>query len=161
MKRLAMIAIWLPVVANAHTGNRLFSIPYVSVDDLAHIEMDGDVADWKDLLGEPTVTPLDFHMFSHQALSSYDQYDPGNLDFRVWIAWGDEGKLYVAAEAADDVYRSDEFEYVFYTSDHVSLKVDGDHSGGQFIFLGNAATRAETADPRSRRGGTRQGPSVI
>ena len=136
MKALAvLLASLLPIPTIAHIGDRVFQIPYVSADDLADIRMDGDLTDWKDLLGEPALTPLDFQLFYHQALTSYDKYDPSNLDFRIWMAWGDGGKIYVAIEAADDVYRNHEVEGgIHYFSDHVVMKIDGDHSGGQYLF---------------------------
>ncbi len=135
MRLLAvLLSIWLPLAAVAHTGDRVFSIPYLSADNLATIELDGDLTDWKDLFGEPTFTALDFTMFAHQ-LMSYSEYDPANLDFRIWMAWADGGKIYVAAEAADDVYRSrDVHDGIHYFNDHISLMVDGDHSGGRFSF---------------------------
>ena len=134
---IALLALALPIArpAIAHTGDRVFSIPYVSEKDLTHILMDGYVDDWKELIGEPTVTPFDFYPFYHKALTSYAEYDPANLDFRIWMAWGDGGKLYVALEAADDVYRNTYDENgIYYSSDHVIILVDGDHSGGRYLI---------------------------
>ena len=143
----ALLAIWLPLAANAHTGDRVFSISYLSADDLAYIELDGDLTDWKDLFVEPTFTALDFTMFAHRS-TSYSQYDPANLDFRIWMAWSDGGKIYVAAEAADDVYRSrDVHPGIHYFNDHIVLSVDGDHSGGRFIYPETSSTSGP--DPRN------------
>ena len=134
MKAFAVL-LMLTIPVTAHIGDRVFPIPYVSADQLAAIQLDGDVTDWKDLLGEPTLTPLDFQLFYHKSLTSYSEYDPANLDFRIWMAWGDGGKIYVAAEAADDVYRSHEIpDGIHYFSDHVVMMIDGDHSGGQYLF---------------------------
>ena len=129
--------------ASAHIGDRVFFIPQVSADDLATIEIDGDVEDWKELFGEPTVTPFDFTAFYHPALTSYAEYDPGNLDWRIWLAWADGGKIYGAAQAADDLYRNVDFEGGHFLSDHLVLKVDGDHSGGQYAYLAGATENKE------------------
>ncbi len=140
----ALVIVWISAApALAHLGDRVFSIPYLSADDLAYIELDGDVTDWKDLFVEPTLTALDFTMYHHQALTFYSEYDPANLnlDFRLWMGWADGGKIYVAAEAADDVYKLRETDTgIHYFNDHIALMVDGDHSGGPFIFLGRSSS---------------------
>ena len=128
-----------PNTAIAHTGERLFSIPYVSAEDVAHIQLDGQLDDWKDLFEDPTVTALDFHPWHFEGITSYSECDPANLDFRIWLAWGDGGKIYGAVEAADNVYRNDERDNVHYFSDHLAMMVDGDHSGGRYVFLGSGA----------------------
>ena len=119
----------------------MFSIPYISADELATIELDGYLDDWKELSAEPTLTPFDFNMFYHPALTSYAEYDPGNLDFRIWVAWTDGGKIYVAAEIADDVYRNVDDESGHFLSDHIAMKVDGDHSGGSTRISGAQSQR--------------------
>lgn len=116
---LVLVLAILSTQASAHVGNRVFSIPYVSADQLT---MDGDLADWKDLFGEPLVTRLDFNLSWHY--DPPEKYDPANLDFRAWMAWSDDGKVYVAIEASDDVFRNSGG-----VADQVALIVDGDHSG--------------------------------
>ena len=145
MKALAAL-LMLTIPVTAHVGDRVFSIPYLSADDLAYMELDGDLTDWKELFVEPTLTALDFNMYYHPSVTSYAEYDPGNLDFRIWMGWADGGKIYVAAEAADDVYKGIDEQMqpstpngFFYTSDHVVLMVDGDHSGGEYIYIPNDA----------------------
>lgn len=134
---IMILLLALAAPAAAHTGDRVFFIPYVSPDDLAYMQLDGYVDDWKEMFEEPTVTPFDFTPFYHPALTSYAEYDPSSLDWRIWLAWGDGGKLYAALQAADDLYRNVDDETVgHYSSDHFVLKVDGDHSGGQYVFLG-------------------------
>lgn len=122
---LVLVLAILSTQASAHVTDRVFSIPYVSADQLT---MDGDLADWKDLFGEPTATRLDFDMHWHAEPSGEfnppAKYDPANLDFRSWVAWSDDGKVYVAIEATDDVYRNSDG-----IADQVALIVDGDHSG--------------------------------
>ena len=126
---LVLVLAILSTQASAHVGERVFSIPYVSADQLT---LDGDLADWKDLFGEPMVTRTDFELSWHY--DPPDEYDPANLDFRAWMAWSDHGKVYVAIEASDDVYRNTDDGRL---SDHVALMVDGDHSGGEFVFFGD------------------------
>ena len=131
----AVLLLLLPQPGIAHIGDRVFSIPYLSAYDLATIELDGYVEDWKELLGEPTLTPFDFNPFYHAALTSYAGYDPSSLDFQAWVAWTDGGKLYVALEAADNLYRDYDDPTDHYFSDHIVLEIDGDHSGGEYVFL--------------------------
>ncbi len=138
----AVLANSLP--SGAHMGDRLFPIAYLSPETLADIELDGHVEDWVDALGEPTLSPLDFTLMSHPSLISYDQYDPSNLDFRIWLGWTKEGKIHAATEFADDVYRNDD-PPIFYFADSIALLVDGDHSGGPYEFI-NAHGPNETPE---------------
>ena len=82
----------------AHQGPRVYPILELSDEDLAQIDiMDGSIDDWLAVVGEPTMTALDFY-----ALGSYH---PADLDFRIWLAWHDHtDRIYVAMERADDVH---------------------------------------------------------
>ena len=53
------------------------------------------------------MTPLDFILWSHPSLASCDQFDPSNLDFRIWLAWTRDGRIHVAGEFADDIYENE------------------------------------------------------
>ncbi len=125
MKTIVLLLALASTQAIAHDGDFSFSIPYVSPDQLT---IDGDLSDWKELFSEPTATRLDFNMHWHAEPSGEfnppDKYDPANLDFRSWVTWSDDGKVYVAIEATDDVYRNSDG-----IADQVALIVDGDHSG--------------------------------
>ena len=60
-----------------------------------------------------------------------------HIDFRVWLAWHRElNRIYVAAQGADDVLvdQSDDFWDGWYWDGMVRLEVDGDHSGGIFVW---------------------------
>ena len=85
----------------AQESERLY--PFVELTDanLAQIDVtDGSINEWVDLLGEPTLTPLDFQTGSAG-------YDPADMDYRVWLAWhGATQRLYVAVERSDDIYLS-------------------------------------------------------
>ena len=146
---IAVLADALP--SAAHLGDRLFPIAYLSPETLANIELDGHVEDWVDAVGEPTLTPLDFYLQSHPSLNSYHQYDPSNLDFRIWLAWSPPGRFFVAGEFADDLYRHKD-NTVFYFSDSVALMVDGDHSGGAYEFIGSHGPgETREIDPRANK----------
>ena len=122
-----------------HVGDRLYPISYLSEETLAALDLDdASVEDWVEAVGEPALTPLDFDLASWGSqVTSYDQYDPANLDFRIWLGWSGDGKIHVASQFADDVYYNEYGSGPFNTFDlydHISLMVDGDHTGGQYWF---------------------------
>ena len=91
---LTVLAVGFP--AGAHVGDRLLAIPYLSEKTLANIELDGDVDDWAEVLGPPILTPLDFRVRQQEPFHGkvlYDEYDPANLDFRIWMGWSPPGRL--------------------------------------------------------------------
>ena len=55
-------ALWagLPARADAHVGGRVFPIPELTDEMLAVIQLDGDVHEWFDQIGEPALTSVDF-----------------------------------------------------------------------------------------------------
>ncbi len=130
----------LPARAGAHVGSRVFPIPELTDEMLAVIQLDGDVHEWFDQIGEPALTSVDF------LNTGKEQHDPADLDFRIWLAWHDEpARLYVAFVAADDSYvnthtyeadnsrsSTDDMMSGFPDgNDGIVLGVDGDHSGGR------------------------------
>ena len=121
--------------AGAHVGGRVFPIPELTDEMLAEIQLNGFVEEWSDLVGEPTLTTLDFtHGGGGESL------DPSDIDFRIWLAWHDDpARIYAALVAADDVYKNTHtYDVDWNTSirsdmvgnDSIRLGVDGDHSGG-------------------------------
>ena len=120
-------------VANAQPPDRIYPIMQLTDRDVAEIDVtDGSVEDWENIVGEPTLTPLDF------AEPFGGSYDPSDMDFRIWLGWHDAtDRIFFAMERVDDVYvnefdREDENEnevMVFHDSS-VEFAVDGDHSGG-------------------------------
>ena len=129
------------VAVAAHVGDRVFPIPYLSEETLARLDLDdGSVEDWLDAVGEPTLTPIDFNLWSDTETTSYDRLDPANLDFRIWVGWSRDGRIHVAGEFADDVYVNEydplEFPNFFFDAhDSMGFLIDGDHTGGEYVFL--------------------------
>ena len=112
-------------------SERLFRFPELTDEMLVQIDLkDGSVEDWEEILGDPTLTPLDFKT------PPETNYDPSSLDFRIWLAWHDAtDKLFLAAEFVDDVFLStyDRYGSAFppFTDSAVWFFVDGDNSGGR------------------------------
>ena len=123
---MALVNLGVPLAADAHTGDRVYPIVELTDEMLAQIDLkDVSVQDWIDLLGEPVLTALDFET------RDGDSYNPGDMDFRIWLAWHDESdKLFVAGQFADDAtqVKNSIYDNVLRV-DTVLLFVDGDHSG--------------------------------
>ena len=123
----------------AHNGDRVIPIRYLSEETLALLDQDdGIVEDWVDAVGEPVLTPLDFNLWSGYDIS-YDQHDPANLDFRIWLGWSQDGRIHVAGQFVDDVYVNEYDPLVApywypHVHDSMSLLVDGDHTGGEYFY---------------------------
>ena len=126
----------LPAPSEAHSGGgRVFPFAELTDGMLERIQLDdGTVDEWYGLIGEPTLTLLDF----------IDEWggeppDPSDFDFRIWLAWHDEpARIYLALVASDDRYRNthdyssdDPLERdLVGDNDALILGIDGDHSGG-------------------------------
>ncbi len=146
MSLLSLLALLLPLVpandAHAHVGDEIYLFYELLDEDLYAIDLtDGSVEDWYDVLGEPSLTAVDFHY-------PYSQYDPESLDNRFWLGWHRRsGTLWVAMERFDDIYVNNYAGEILesglptmfrpamvYWDSHLSFMVDGDHSGGQYLF---------------------------
>ena len=143
MSRNPIIKLWHPALglllslamsAGAHVGDRVYPIAYLSDEMLERIDLeDGSVDEWYELVGEPTMTLLDFADNWGQR-----EPDPSDLDFRIWLAWHDDpARFYVAFVASDDVYKNTH-DYSaqdgILWNDGILLAIDGDHSGGAGCF---------------------------
>ena len=127
--------------AEAQESERLYPFVELTDADLAQIDVtDGSVDEWVDLLGEPTLTALDFQIRPDGA-----SYDPSDMDYRVWLAWhGATQRLYVAIERSDDIYVNNyegagtppSCNLMTGHDSSANFIVDGDASGGQYLFLG-------------------------
>ncbi len=138
--------------AEAQESERLYPFIELTDADLAQIDVtDGSIDEWIDLLGEPTLTALDFQTDPDRA-----PYDPADMDFRVWLAWhGATNRLYVAVERSDDIYinnydgsdaASPECVSMWGHDSSVNFRVDGDASGGKYAFY-----LEEIEDPDERQ----------
>ena len=123
----------LAVSTRAHVGDRVYPISELTDEMLAQIDLkDGLWDEWRELMGEPTMTILDFRkIFEEQ------EFDLADLDLSLWLAWHDAlNRFYVAAVLSDDQAGSVEtFQdpSSFNRHDSITLKVDGDHSGGELV----------------------------
>ncbi len=132
--------------AEGQESERLYPFVELTDADLAQIDVtDGSVDEWVELLGEPTLTALDFQAHPRAP------YDPVDMDYRVWLAWhGATQRLYVAVERSDDIYNTYEegdaaeggdasfpcISMLVHDSS-VVFDVDGDASGGRYSFSSN------------------------
>ena len=130
------IGIFFPILLagsslDAKFSDRLYPIAELTDEMRSSIDLkDGSIDDWLEVLGEPTLTPLDFCTDP-----SWPGYDPSSYDFRIWLAWHDAtNHLFVAVEIIDDFHVT---EYDRYGDSFaaggdaaVLFLVDGDRSGG-------------------------------
>ena len=129
-------------VTHAHIGDEIYPFYELLDEDLDRINLtDGSVEDWYDVLGEPSLTAVDFHY-------PYSQYDPESLDNRFWLGWHRRsGTLWVAMERFDDIYVNNYageivegmiLPTMHFWDSYFSFMVDGDHSGGRYWFTLNS-----------------------
>ena len=132
----------LASVTHAHIGDEIYPFYELLDEDLDRIDLtDGSVEDWYDVLGEPSLTAADFYY-------PYSSYDPTNCDNRFWLGWHRRsGTLWVAMERFDDIYHNNYAGEIlepglptifrptmFRWDSYFSFMVDGDHSGGRYLF---------------------------
>ena len=115
----------------AHTGDEIYPFYELLDEDLDRIDLtDGSVEDWKEVVGEPSLTASDFFWL-------FDSYDLSDLDLRIWLAWNESsGTLWVAMERFDDLYLNSYdgaglHEMVTWDSS-IAFMVDGDHTAGKY-----------------------------
>lgn len=135
-------------------------IPYVSEGE---IQLDGQLDDWSEVLGPPLLTASDFHLWQGAPMHEkplYVDFDPANLDFRIWLGWRTPGRVFVAAEFTDDIIR-DDGSPLFHGADGLVIAVTPDsreraHSYAvrpagyivqPFPDVGNNAARWSVNDP--------------
>lgn len=114
-------------------GDRVHPIAELTDEQIAMIDiMDGSIEDWLEVVGEPTLSGMDFYPVG----ITLGDYDPASFDFRLWLGWHDgSNRLYVAMEQVDDVYVNKYIDSNMQAHDSaVALYLDGDHSGGRFQF---------------------------
>ena len=119
--------------AHAHVGDEIYPFYELLDEDLEHIDLtDGSVEDWLEVVGEPSLTALDFVWGDHR-------YDPWEVDFRIWLAWHQgSSTLWIAMDRVDDFYfnRYDgNRPWMAVWDSSIALLVDGDHTGGPYSYL--------------------------
>lgn len=135
------------ISSGAHIGGRVFPIPYLTDEMVGNIQLDdGSVHEWIDLVGDPTMTLLDFVEEWWQS-----PFDPSSLDFQIWLAWHDDpARIYLAFLGSDDVYKntqdynaedwfpSTKDDFVWGMNDCLALAIDANHSGGEGLPKGES-----------------------
>jgi len=148
--RSSMLVLFLVFAtgASAHIGEKVFLIFEIADADLGDIEFDGNIEDWEDAVGPPSLLPAD--MFSDPGVGDGAAYDPADMDYRVWLAWNQTGNhLYFAMDRLDNIYVN---EYAggnpgsVWQQDSLEFMVDGDHSGGSY----NRNNEDLTAEEKTR-----------
>ena len=137
----AFAAVTLTVVlvgpASAHLGDIVYPVYELPTSGLPNLH-DGTLEDWEEALPNAS---LDHNDFVFQDIGLGGGVDPANLACRVFLAWHRASqKLYVAVERLDDVYLGPREGYT-------QLRVDGDHSGGQYaLFVEQGQEESEELD---------------
>ena len=133
----------------AHVGDRLYPIFYLTDEMMEGIRVDdGTVDEWYELVGEPNLSILDFHETQNNS-----QYDPSDMDFRIWLAWHDDPvRIYLAFVGSDDAYENNHDydanfpQNLIIAHDSIELIVDGDHSGGPGYKTNTDPTEEESLE---------------
>lgn len=140
-----LVIVFLVHSVQAHIGDRIYPIYEITDEDLMEIDVrDGTIGKWSEILSESSVTAAEFTFKGKSSGRPEDQYDPSDLDFRIWLGWNrSRNLLFLAYEGVDDIYINeyaggdpcDPCEMMHH--DHIEFIVDGDHSGGRYnLFHG-------------------------
>ena len=121
----------------AHQGDRIIPIYEITDEMLELIDFnDGMIQEWDDLF-EPSLGTLDFTAYTSDEKTNDREivsYDPSDLDFRIWLGWNAmHDRLFVSIQAADDYHAIR--EKFTQPQDGLQFSIDGDHSGGQYVFF--------------------------
>ena len=102
---------------------------------------DGDFGEWEELIGPPTLTPLDFWLgiVSGSGVVFEKYSDPSDLAFQIWLGWNDaHERIYMGAVFSDDTYIDNSADHDRFTdADGLTLTVDSDHAGGILVPSAN------------------------
>jgi len=144
MRRSLMLLIAIGLVcgltggANAHIGEKVFLLFEATADDLADIDLrDGSVEDWEDVFGEPSWVPTD--LYADPTVGDGAQYDPADLDYRIWAGWNsDTNTIWYAMDRIDNVYFGREYDGSSpWNYEAIEVMLDGDHTGGDYTGSAN------------------------
>ena len=131
------LGIGLPSDAFAHIGDNVYLFFEIADEDLEEFDFtDGTIEEWEEIVGEPSLLPGNF-IFS-ETVGDGAQYDPADMDFRIWLGWNaTTDRFYYGVWRSDNVYIN---EYAggnpgeIWRHDSISFKIDADHSGGPYQF---------------------------
>jgi len=130
--------------ASAHIGEDVYLLFEYSAADLADIDLsDGSIEDWEDVIGEPAFLPTD--MYADPTVGDGAQYDPADLDYRIWLGYnGASGHMWFAMERVDNVYFGREYDGSSpWNYEAIECMLDGDHTGGDYTGSANPDWTAE------------------
>lgn len=121
--------------ASAHIGETIYLVYEIPDADVADIDIrDISVADWEDVVGDASLVATDF--YADPTVGEGAQYDPADLDYRIWLGWnGSSSTMHMAMERVDNVYIN---EYAggdlgqLWRHDAIEFMLDGDHTGGDY-----------------------------
>ena len=145
----ASVILLHPGPGSSQVSDRVYPFTELSDEDVARLDLrDGAVFDWLDIVGEPSLTALDFH-----TNPLYSSYDPTSFDFRVWLAWHDPtNHLYMAVQSTDDAYINEYERYgggytrnIGVHDSAVFFHIDGDGSGGEWFTKDGASEEENLA----------------
>lgn len=121
-----LLNVILADVASGHVGDIIYPIYELPTSDLPDLH-DGTLEDWEEVLPGAS---LDHNDFIYEGGIS-GGIDPANLAWRVFLAWHRASqRIYMAVERLDDDYIPSGTDGFF--EGPTRLRVDGDHSGGQY-----------------------------
>ena len=146
---IGVAGLLLGLISSSLAQYRVYPIVELTDADVAQIDVeDGSIEDWEKVVGEPTLTTLDFLTYSWHAgarpsswVLEEGLHDPVSLDFRLWLAWHrPTSHIYFALQRADDIFlnefdRGNEKVRLSFMRSHdssIEILVDGDHSGGVY-----------------------------
>jgi len=140
--------------ASAHIGEKVYLLFEVSEADLADIDLrDVSVSDWEDVVGEASIVTTD--MYQDPTVGDGAQYDPADLDYRIWLAWNENlNTIWMGMERIDDVYIN---EYTggdlgsLWQHDAIEFMLDGDHTGGDYTGSADENWTDEEKDLNNNR----------
>ncbi len=89
--------------AHAHVGDEIYPFFELLDEDMARIDLtDGSVDDWLEVIGEPSLAASDFYWWGYEGDL---EYDPSEVDLRIWLAWHQgSSTLWIAMERFDNLY---------------------------------------------------------
>ena len=89
--------------ASAHIGDTVYLFFEIADEDLEEFDFtDGTIEEWEEIVGEPSLLPGNF-IFS-ETVGDGAQYDPADMDFRIWLGWNaSTDRFYYGVWRSDNV----------------------------------------------------------